>query len=131
VDTGLALPQHADDEAARREARRQAVVDALAAQPFAPPSLEEAAAEHGADGRDLAALVQTRAIVRAGKVAFAASAVEEAAEALRAAPFADRPFTATEAREALPTSRKYLIPLLEHLARAGVTTFDGVHHRLR
>jgi selenocysteine-specific elongation factor len=131
VDTGVALPQHADDESARREARRQAVVDALAAEPFAPPALESAAAAHGADGRDLAALVQTRAIVRAGKVAFAASAVEEAAEALRAAPFADRPFTATEAREALPTSRKYLIPLLEHLARSGVTTFDGVHHRLR
>jgi selenocysteine-specific elongation factor len=131
VDAGFALPEHVDDETARREARRRAVVDALAARPLAPPPWASVAAEHGADARDLATLVQRRAIVRAGKVTFAASAVDEATRALRAAPFAARPFTAGEAREALPTSRKYLIPLLEHLARSGVTTFDGTHHRLR
>jgi len=130
VDTGFALPEHADDETLRRERRRRAVVESLLAEPFAPPPLDEVARSHGADARDVAALVQRGDVVRLGKVAFAAEAVRSAAHALRGSPLAGRPFAAAEAREVVPTSRKYLIPLLEHLARSGVTTFDGTHHRL-
>lgn len=35
--------------------------------------------------------------------------------------FGKRPFTASEARQALGTSRKYIIPILEHLDRVGFT----------
>jgi selenocysteine-specific elongation factor len=40
-----------------------------------------------------------------------------------------QPFTAGEAREALGTSRKVIVPLLEHLAREGATrrAHDGRH----
>jgi hypothetical protein len=40
-----------------------------------------------------------------------------------------QPFTAGEAREALGTSRKVIVPLLEHFAREGVTrrSPDGRH----
>ena len=131
VDTGFALPEHVDDETQARERRRRDVVGALLAEPFAPPALDEVARRHGADARDVAALVQRGEVVRVGKVAFAADAVRSAADALRGSALAARPFTAAEAREVVPTSRKFLIPLLEHLARTGVTTFDGAHHRVR
>ena len=41
-----------------------------------------------------------------------------------------RRFTASEAREALGTTRRTLIPLLEHLDRTGVTVRQGDLRRL-
>ncbi|HXP14462.1 MAG TPA: SelB C-terminal domain-containing protein, partial [Actinomycetes bacterium] len=41
-----------------------------------------------------------------------------------------RPFAASEAREALGTTRRTLIPLLEHLDRTGVTVRQGDLRRL-
>lgn len=40
------------------------------------------------------------------------------------------PFTASEFREALGTSRKYAVPLLEYLNARGVTIREGERHRL-
>jgi selenocysteine-specific elongation factor len=63
--------------------------------------------------------------VRCGKVAFARTAIEAATDVLRELEARTGPFTASQAREALGTTRRYTIPLLEHLDRTGVTTFDG------
>jgi selenocysteine-specific elongation factor len=41
-----------------------------------------------------------------------------------------RPFSAGEAREALGTTRRTAIPLLEHLDRTGVTVRQGDRRRL-
>ena len=41
-----------------------------------------------------------------------------------------RPFAATEAKEALGTTRRTAIPLLEHLDRTGVTVRQGDLRRL-
>lgn len=130
TDAGYALPGHADDDARRRAVRRDEVVAALDAAPLAPPPLDEVTRRAGADARDVAALVQEGRVIRAGPIAFSASAIEEAHRLLAASPLAARPFTAGEARDVLGTTRRYLIPLLEHLARIGVSSFDGAHHRL-
>ena len=50
-----------------------------------------------------------------------ASAPGAAAEAARALAVLPQPFTAAEARQALGTTRRVAIPLLEYLDRSGVT----------
>ena len=52
------------------------------------------------------------------QIVLAPGAQAEAARALAALP---QPFTAAEARQALDTTRRVAIPLLEHLDRAGIT----------
>lgn len=64
--------------------------------------------------------------VQAGDAWFAASAVESAAAVLRGL-LDDRPggFTVSEARDALGSSRRHVLPLLAHLDSAGVTRRRG------
>lgn len=131
TDAGYLLPDDADSDARRRHARRDALVHALEAAPFTPPALDEVARRVGADANDVAVLVRQGRLVRAGPVTFTGAAVAEARRRLAGSSFADRGFTAAEARDVLGTSRRYIIPLLEHLARTGVTSFDGAHHRFR
>jgi selenocysteine-specific elongation factor len=124
----------AEQAAAARDAgrtRRARVVARLTAEPFSPPDLETVAREEGLDHRELASLVQSGEVVRCGKVAFSASAVREAVRRLQ--PLAERQgtFTAAEAKQAWGTTRRYAIPLLEHLDARGVTVFDGQHRTLR
>jgi selenocysteine-specific elongation factor len=128
---GVALPEHADAAADARQARAQAVVAALAATPFAPPDLDEVTREHGLDHRERAALVGSGAVVRSGKVAFARVALEQAVAVLRRLEAEVGPFTASQAREALGTTRRFTIPLLEQLDRMGATSFDGQLRRVR
>jgi selenocysteine-specific elongation factor len=128
---GVALPEHADAAADARRARVAAVVAALAATPFAPPDLDELTRQQGLDHRERAALVASGAVVRSGKVAFARVAVDQAVAVLRRLEGQVGPFTASQAREALGTSRRFTIPLLEQLDRMGATSFDGQRRRLR
>jgi selenocysteine-specific elongation factor len=128
---GVALPEHADAAADARVARARAVVEALSASPFAPPDLDELTRQHGLDHRESAALVASGAVVRSGKVAFARVALEQAVEVLRRLEAEVGPFTASQAREALGTSRRFTIPLLEQLDRMGATSFDGQLRRVR
>jgi selenocysteine-specific elongation factor len=57
-------------------------------------------------------------------------ALEGAVATLRRAFPDGRPFSAGEAREALGTTRRTAIPLLEHLDRTGVTVRQGDRRRL-
>lgn len=125
VPGGYSLPDHADEAAASRARRTAALVAELEAAPFSPPDLDERARHHGVDHREVNELVQHGEIVRAGRVAFARSAVHAALERLEALQSRVGPFTAAQAKEAWGTTRKYAIPLLEHLDRVGATSFDG------
>jgi selenocysteine-specific elongation factor len=128
---GVSLPEHAAAVADERRGRADAVVAALAAAPFAPPDLDELAADLGLDHRERAALVGSGRVVRCGAVAFARSAVDRAEAIVRDLEARTGPFTASQAREAFGTTRRYAIPLLEHLDRIGVTAFDGRLRRTR
>lgn len=128
---GWTLAEHVDEAHSQQQARAAALLRDLAANPFAPPELTELARTHGVDHRELAALVQRGDIVRSGRVTFARQTIELAEQRLRAAGLDERTFTAAEAKDAWDTTRKYAIPLLEHLDRTGVTRFDGQLRTLR
>jgi len=122
---GLRLPDHrvALDEDQRRA--RDALLAALDADPFAPPSLSDAAASAGVSRPLLAEMESAGQLVRlAADIAMTSTAVDEATALLRAAAV-DGPLTASEARQVLGTSRKYVVPLLEELDRRGVTRRTG------
>jgi selenocysteine-specific elongation factor len=91
-----------------------------------------------ADLRELGAdRKATALLVRLGVLAAIApggwlgrTALEEAVATLRRSFSDGRPFSAGEAREALGTTRRTAIPLLEHLDRTGVTVRQGDLRRL-
>jgi selenocysteine-specific elongation factor len=96
----------------------QAVRDALTAEPFAAPDTERLR-ELGLDARALAAAARVGLLLRvADLVVLAPGADKEAARVLAGL---DQPFTTSQARQALNTSRRVAIPLLEYLDRARVT----------
>jgi selenocysteine-specific elongation factor len=95
---------------------------ALEAVPFAPPTPEEA----GVTRTEVRDLIRRGAVIERDGVHFAASAVAEGARrvavVLAAAP---EGATASALREALGTSRKYALPLLNLLDAEGVTRRRG------
>jgi len=95
---------------------------ALTAFPYAPPTPPEA----GVDMAEARALVRAGAVVERDGCWFAASAVDGAARVV-AQLLQKRPegVTASEVRDALGTTRKYLLPLLGHLDATGVTRRRG------
>ncbi|MHB1527805.1 MAG: selenocysteine-specific translation elongation factor [Candidatus Dormibacteria bacterium] len=129
----------ADGEVRRRGQRRmpsdalmvalQPVLDRLARSPFdAPTAAELAAARLGPT--ELAAAVAAATVLRLpGDIVLAPDAPERAVDVLRAV---SQPFTLSEARKALATSRRVAVPLLEHLDRTGSTRrVDDVHRITR
>jgi selenocysteine-specific elongation factor len=96
----------------------QAVLTGLAEAPFSAPDAERMR-ELGLDARAAAAAERVGLLLRLpGNVVLAADAGNQAARILAGLP---QPFTAAEARQALGTSRRVVIPLLEWLDRKGVT----------
>jgi selenocysteine-specific elongation factor len=96
----------------------QAVLADLAAAPFSAPDAERMR-ELGLDLRAVAAAEREGLLRRLpGNVLLAPDAPKQAARILAGLP---QPFTTAEARQALGTSRRVVIPLLEWLDREGVT----------
>jgi selenocysteine-specific elongation factor len=92
---------------------------------------EAALRELGADRKATALLVRLGVLVAVVPGGYLGSSTLEAAVATLRRSFPDgRPFAATEAREALGTTRRTAIPLLEHLDRTGVTVRTGDLRRL-
>jgi selenocysteine-specific elongation factor len=93
---------------------------------FAVPTDDELAAA-GLGTAEIAAAARAGRLLRlAPGVVLLPDTVRHAVRVLAGLP---QPFTASEAREALGTTRKVIVPLLEHLARQGVTRRapDGRH----
>lgn len=100
------------------EAGVRALERRLAADAFAAPESGELG-ELGLGMRELAAAHKAGRLLRlTGDVVVLPSAPEHAAAVLRNLP---QPFTASEARRALSTTRRIAIPLLEHLDALGMT----------
>jgi selenocysteine-specific elongation factor len=120
--TAPALRQDVEDAVSR-------LVTSLRADPFAAPDQQRIAAL-GLGRRELGAAAAARAILLLpGDIALLPSAPDLAAERLRELP---QPFTLSAARQALGTTRRVAVPLLEHLDRIGVTErMDGDLRRLR
>ncbi|GAA4972389.1 selenocysteine-specific translation elongation factor [Nonomuraea thailandensis] len=90
----------------------------LAGRPFAAPTAERLD-ELGLTGRTLAAAIRAGAVLSIGKnVVLLPDALDRAADALAALP---SPFTVSDARVALATSRRVALPVLECLDARGIT----------
>ena len=99
----------------------------LAAEPFAAPEAADLAAL-GLGPSELAAAERAGRLVRlTGSVVLAADALVRAADILATLP---PPFTVSEARRVLHTTRRVAVPLLERLDADGVTrrAADGTRH---
>jgi selenocysteine-specific elongation factor len=120
--TTPALRQDVEDAVSR-------LVMSLRAEPFAAPDQQRIAAL-GLGRRELGAAAAARVILLLpGDIALLPSAPDLAAERLRELA---QPFTLSAARQALGTTRRVAVPLLEHLDRIGVTErVDGDLRRLR
>jgi len=96
----------------------RAVLADLADTPFLAPDAGRLR-ELGLDGRAIGAAARAGLLLRVTEqIVLAPGAEAEAARTLAGLP---QPFTATEARQALGTTRRVAIPLLEFLDRAGIT----------
>jgi selenocysteine-specific elongation factor len=104
----------------------EAVRARLAGQPFAAPESRELAAA-GLSERHLATAVSRGELLRlAGGVYLLPDAPERAVAVLGRLP---QPFTLSAARQALGTTRRVAVPLLELLDRLGLTEADHDHQR--
>ncbi len=96
----------------------RAVLADLADAPFMAPEAGRLG-ELGLDGRAIGAAARAGLLLRVAEhVVLAPGADAEAARTLAGLP---QPFTAAQARQALGTTRRVAIPLLEYLDRAGIT----------
>ncbi|GAA3040040.1 hypothetical protein GCM10017559_80600 [Streptosporangium longisporum] len=101
----------------------------LAARPFQAPEADRLAVL-GLGPREVAAAVRAGALLRVAEgIVLLPGADALAARVLARLP---QPFTVSQARQALGTSRRVAVPLLEHLDRRGLTErIDGVLRRCR
>ncbi|GAB3133008.1 selenocysteine-specific translation elongation factor [Microbispora hainanensis] len=107
----------------------RALLDDLAEAPFQAPDAGRLAAL-GLGPRELAAAVRAGALLRVAEGVVLAPGADAGAAALLAR--LPQPFTVSQARSALGTSRRVAVPLLEHLDRKGLTErVDEVHRRCR
>jgi selenocysteine-specific elongation factor len=107
----------------------RAVLDGLAGDPYAAPDAERLG-ELGLDARALAAAARAGLLLRVADLIVLAPGADEAATQILAE--LDQPFTTSQARQALRTSRRVAIPLLEYLDRTRITErLPGDLRRLR
>jgi selenocysteine-specific elongation factor len=98
----------------------------LAQRPFAAPEAHRLA-ELGLGAKQLAAAVRAGELLKIADGIYLAPGADEAAiERLRGLP---SPFTLSQARQALDTTRRVAIPLMELLTRRGITRHlpNGTH----
>jgi len=99
----------------------------LATAPFASPDADRLR-KLGLDQRSIAAAVRAGELMRiSDQVVLAPGADQAAAQILARLP---QPFSAAQAREALRTTRRTAIPLLEFLDQAGVTQRQADDRRI-
>lgn len=115
IADGRARPVDQDDVLAEHP-----VLALLASEPFAPPQPDDV------DPDEIRALVQRGLVVAVDGILFAPSAIDQAAQ-LIAGLLSDKPdgVTVAEVRDALGTTRKYMLPLLARLDGTGVTRRRG------
>ena len=119
----LSLPPHLQRTGAELRA-------ALAAKPFDPPSRKELA-KTAAAAEALRFLAQTGEVVLCGNEVVLGAAAFAKMKAQVTTALRARPATTSELRELLGTSRRVLIPFLEHLDKTGLTLREGDRRRLR
>jgi selenocysteine-specific elongation factor len=122
---GVRLPGHAVRLDDRQSLAADRLIELLNAGEFAPPDLDEAARESGAEGLIAELEASGRLVKITPDLAVTPATLQRAHELLRAA-FGDHgPLSASQARDALGSTRKYVLPLLATLDHLGLTRRVG------
>ena len=103
--------------AASTTAAGVAFLDAVRAAPFAPPAPTDVGLAR--------ALAREGALVEVGGIYFAAEALDDARDRVVAALRERGTLTIADARDVLGSSRKYVVPVMNHLDATGVTRRRG------
>ncbi|KAA9164074.1 selenocysteine-specific translation elongation factor [Amycolatopsis acidicola] len=122
---GQVLLPGSRDELGPITAAVAAVEARLSAEPFDAPEAQELRTL-GLGSRELAAAERAGRLIRLDGVVLLPSAPALAARRLAAL---DQPFTMSQARQALQTTRRVAVPLLEHLDGRGWTRRVDTTHR--
>ncbi len=131
-DSDVRLPDHRVTLTAEQDERVSKLLRDLAAQPFAPPSLDELAAQLQLDGEILAALSAQGKIVRVTEsIAFSAEAFAELRERIVQHLREHGSISVAEVRDQFSTSRKYALALMEYFDQQRLTRRVGDARVLR
>jgi selenocysteine-specific elongation factor len=119
----IRLPDFTPTFTAEQQQRVERLLRTFRANPYAPPGRAEIEAEVGSEV--LGALLEQGVLVRLGSVAdpvyFLRESYDDAVERLISYLREHETITAAEARDLLGSSRKYILPLLEHLDERRIT----------
>ena len=122
----LRLPDHQVSLSTQMEEMASAYLKTLAQEPYSPPS------DRPVDPELLAVLVERGQVVKVNEsVVFASSAYQEMSDKIIEHLKSNGSITVGEARTMFDTSRKYILPLLEHLDRQQITRRVGDERVLR
>jgi selenocysteine-specific elongation factor len=127
----VALPRHRVELHAL-DGTATALLELLARQPFAPPSLTEAMSQTGASEEMVRALAQSGGIVRVSDdVAFAKDAYDAAVEMVKDIVLSSGSITVAQLRDRMGASRRPVLAFLEYLDAQRVTRRVGDSRVLR
>jgi selenocysteine-specific elongation factor len=126
----VCLPQFAPTLSAEDERVLAGMLDACSEAAFQPPTLDELARHTGASRQRVDKLtriaVSLNQLVRLETdIVLHAERAAELRRRVRALYAADGPFTVSQMRAALDTTRKYAVPFAEYLDRIGFTRRQG------
>jgi selenocysteine-specific elongation factor len=120
----IRLPDFVPHFTSAQQQQVQQLLNRFALQPYRPPGRTEVEALVG--GEILHALIEQGRILKfADGVLFTREAYEEAVQRLLDYMHKHGKMTVSEARDILSTSRKYILPLLEHLDVLQITRRQG------
>lgn len=123
------LAAHIVELTAKQEELSSALIDWFRRDPFSPPSVDEVRSQIG-DSLYSYLKEQGRLVEVSSEVVFERQAYDRALERIRALVQAQGGVTVASLRDDLGSSRKYVLPLLEHLDARGVTVRQGDVRRL-
>ena len=122
----LRLPEHEVVLTPQMQQQAAGYLDSLEREPYAPPG------DQPLDAELLSALIDQGKVVRVNEsVVFAASAYREMTGRIVEHLKEQGSITVAEARTMFDTSRKYVLPLLEHMDQQQVTRRSGDERVLR
>ncbi len=130
AESVLHLPEHRVKFSESQQAAASRLMSAFNRNLYTPPTLKEAEAEVGAEV--LAALIEQGRIVKvSSEICFAKRAYEEMKARMVAHMKTQGALSVQDVRDMFGTSRKYIVPFLEHLDTIRVTRRVGDDRVLR
>ncbi len=112
---------------------KEKITEALLSSPFSPPDEKEILRRFGEKGGTvLQVLIEAKEVIRLEEgILFHTRSIEQSKQTIRSYLTERKEATVSDLRQYLGTTRKFAVPLVEHLDRIGFTERDGDLRRLK